>query len=138
MNTHTKEPWISARYSKPDGTPHESSADVAETLKFSAMHSDRAELFGASADNYGDEVVVFYTGNGPKAHLNAQRAVECVNALENLRPSGIAGAVEALEQIAKLYENPEPPSMHELGQRAYDMRCIARTALANLKMEDAQ
>jgi len=36
----------------------------------------------------------------------------------------------ALESSAKLYENPEPPSMHELSMRAYDMRCIARTALA--------
>ena len=36
---------------------------------------------------------------------------------------------DALEQIAKLYENPEPPTMHELSGRAYDMRCIARNAL---------
>ncbi len=36
----------------------------------------------------------------------------------------------ALESSAKLYENPEPPSMHELAMRAYDMRCIARMALA--------
>jgi len=39
----------------------------------------------------------------------------------------------ALDSSAKLYENPEPPSMHELSMRAYDMRCIARQALsANL------
>ena len=36
---------------------------------------------------------------------------------------------DALEQIAKLYENPEPSTMHELSGRAYDMRCIARNAL---------
>ncbi len=36
---------------------------------------------------------------------------------------------DALEQIAKLYENLEPSTMHELSGRAYDMRCIARNAL---------
>jgi len=36
----------------------------------------------------------------------------------------------ALDSSAKLYENPEPTSMHELSMRAYDMRCIARQALA--------
>jgi len=36
----------------------------------------------------------------------------------------------ALDSSAKLYENPEPPSMHELSMRAYDMRCIARQALS--------
>jgi hypothetical protein len=36
---------------------------------------------------------------------------------------------DALEQIAKIYENPKPPTLHELSDRAYDMRCIARNAL---------
>ena len=36
---------------------------------------------------------------------------------------------DALEQIAKLYENLEPSTMHELSGRAYGMRCIARNAL---------
>jgi hypothetical protein len=36
---------------------------------------------------------------------------------------------DALEQIAEIYENLEPPTMHELSGRAYDMRCIARNAL---------
>jgi hypothetical protein len=44
-------------------------------------------------------------------------------------------AVEALELIAKLYENPEPPTMHELSARAYDMRCIARGAISKAKGE---
>jgi uncharacterized coiled-coil DUF342 family protein len=40
---------------------------------------------------------------------------------------------DALERIASIYENPEPPSMHELSSRAYDMRCIARNAITKAK-----
>ena len=36
---------------------------------------------------------------------------------------------DALEQIARIYENPEPPTMYELSGRAYDMRCIARNVI---------
>jgi chromosome segregation ATPase len=35
----------------------------------------------------------------------------------------------ALEQVATIYENPEPPSLNAAIHRAYDMRCIARAAL---------
>lgn len=41
--------------------------------------------------------------------------------------------LEALDRIAMIYENPEPPSLHELSARAYDMRCIARAAIAKAK-----
>jgi hypothetical protein len=57
---------------------------------------------------------------------------------------GVAGAnralikaapelLEALEKIARIYEDPEPTSMHDLTFRAYDMRCIARAAIAKAK-----
>jgi hypothetical protein len=41
--------------------------------------------------------------------------------------------LEALEKIARIYEDPEPTSMHDLTFRAYDMRCIARAAIAKAK-----
>jgi hypothetical protein len=41
--------------------------------------------------------------------------------------------LEALEKIARIYEDPEPTSMNELTFRAYDMRCIARAAIAKAK-----
>ena len=44
-----------------------------------------------------------------------------------------AELMEALEKIARIYEDPEPTSMHELTLRAYDMRCIARAAIAKTK-----
>ncbi len=44
-----------------------------------------------------------------------------------------AELLEALEKIARIYEDPEPTSMNELTFRAYDMRCIARAAIAKAK-----
>ncbi len=44
-----------------------------------------------------------------------------------------AELLEALDGIASIYENPEPPTMHDLSARAYDMRCIARAAIAKSK-----
>jgi hypothetical protein len=91
---HTPEPWQCGRYSKPDGTAHETNLDVAETLKFSALHSERAELYGASAVTHeGDEVITFYSGNGPRSQFNAMRVVVCVNACAGLSEEQIVEAI---------------------------------------------
>jgi len=44
-----------------------------------------------------------------------------------------AELLEALEAIARLYENPEPRTMNELSARVSDMRCIARAAITKAK-----
>ena len=76
MNKHTPEPWEANSFSDINGNKHESNIAVAETLKYSVMQSESNELFGASQE----DLVIFYTGNGPRSKFNAIRAVECVNA----------------------------------------------------------
>lgn len=98
--SHTPEPWQCGRYSKPDGSAHETNADVGETMKFSAMHSEVAELYGASAFNSeGEEVVTFYSGNGPRSKFNAIRAVACVNACAGLSEEQVVEAVAAWRSL---------------------------------------
>lgn len=72
-STHTPGPWIFTQFCKRDGAPIETVDDVAMTIAGSALHSERAELFGVTLDGGGElATVVCYTGNGPNAHNNAR------------------------------------------------------------------
>lgn len=73
----TDGPWVWTNFCKPDGAPIQTVQDVADTVGGSALHSDRAELWGvtlddAASDPDGKATVVCYTGNGPNAHNNAR------------------------------------------------------------------
>lgn len=100
--SHTPEPWEANRFTDVNGNQHDSNLAVADTLKHSAMQSESAELFGASQ---GD-LVVFYTGNGPRSKRNAMRAVECVNACAGLADPAkeIAEMREALKEAEKSFK----------------------------------
>ena len=45
--------------------------------------------------------------------------------------------IKKLRQIAAIYENPEPTTLHELSIRAYEMRCIARDAINASHLEQS-
>jgi hypothetical protein len=73
----TDGPWEWTHFCKPNGDQIHTVADVAETIAGSALHSERAELWGvtlndALASPDGRATVVCYTGNGPNAHNNAR------------------------------------------------------------------
>lgn len=135
---HTPEPWQANRFSNVNGDPHASNADVAETLKYSAMQSESAELFGASKD----ELVVFYTGNGPRSRLNAMRIVECVNACAGMQDpaaeieamrAAIREAHDAIDQIHKPLGDETATSGNPCcGPKPSQGRALA-AALAKLK-----
>lgn len=66
--------WQWGSMLKRDGALIVTNKDVAETVAFSAMRSERGELWGVTlpiADGEDAAVVVCYTGNGPNAHNNA-------------------------------------------------------------------
>ena len=73
----TDGPWQVTTFCKPTGELIATVADVAETIAGSALHCDRAELWGVTLDDAKDHedglaTVVCYTGNGPNAHNNAR------------------------------------------------------------------
>jgi hypothetical protein len=120
----TPGPWEFAEYTKPDGSPIKTVEDVAEATSHSALKGGLAELWGGSAVVDGEEVTVFYTGNGPtsqaNAHLiaaapdlyeaNTKQAVLIRKAQDILSsylpPDGISGA-EAINQLLGLLDGPE-------------------------------
>ena len=73
------------------------------------------------------ELMAPVMGDAPEAMM-ARVALQSQNAAIHIAER-LSSCRAALERIALLYENPEPPSMHEISIRAYDMRCIARSAL---------
>lgn len=68
-------PFEFAWFCRHNGEPIQTVADVVETLTLSADKSTRPELFGvclAERDEDGKQIVVCYTGNGPRSEVNAR------------------------------------------------------------------
>ena len=75
-------PFEFAWFCRHDGEPIQTVADVVETVGLSAKKSTRAELFGvalAERDEDGKQIVVCYTGNGPRSEANAQLIAKLLN-----------------------------------------------------------
>lgn len=75
-------PFEFAWFCRHDGEPIRTVADVVETVSLSAEKSPRAELFGvclAERDENGTQIVVCYTGNGPRSEANAQLIAKLLN-----------------------------------------------------------
>ena len=67
-------PFQFCTFTHHSGRDIQSNTDVAETVAFSAMQSEKAELWGVALpdkDDSGLNVVVAYTGNGPNSANNA-------------------------------------------------------------------
>lgn len=95
--------WDWSNFSKADGSPIESVEDVAETLAVSARKGPGAYLKGVSAkDDLGD-LVVCYTGNGPRAEANSKLLAHAPDAIRYLM--GI---------ISRLLPTPAPNREAEL------------------------
>jgi hypothetical protein len=83
---HTTTPWVATRFNRPDGSPIETVEHVAETTAASAFHSDKAELWGLTADGSDPSgaPVIAYTGNGPTSRENAHAIARAVNSHADL------------------------------------------------------
>jgi hypothetical protein len=84
----TPRPWDWTTFTHYTGRPIHTVQDVVETTAFSA-HFGSAELWGATPkdgdrDEEGQLQVIFYSGNGPRSEVNAQLAINAVNAYETL------------------------------------------------------
>lgn len=75
IETPSEGPFEFAWFCRHSGEPIETVADVVETLALSAEQSTRGELYGvalAERDENGQQIVVCYTGNGPRSEANAR------------------------------------------------------------------
>jgi hypothetical protein len=113
-NQPTVGPWIWTQFSRADGAPIATVADVAETIAGSAHYSERAELFGVTLDDAashedGKATVVCYTGNGPNAHNNARaiaammtQGLDLLRRLVRERDHGFVYSADRRDAIALL------------------------------------
>jgi hypothetical protein len=115
-NAHTPGPWIWSFFCKPDGAPIQTVDDVAETIAGSARYSERAELYGVTlndADQHDDgrATVVCYTGNGPRAHINARLIAAAPELLDALKDAAEGlhnlGYVEAWDRAVVVITKAE-------------------------------
>ena len=75
-------PFEFSWFCRADGEPIATVADVVATLTQSAEKSTRAELWGVSLaerDEDGKQLVVCYTGNGPRSQANARLIAQLLN-----------------------------------------------------------
>jgi len=105
-HTNGKLTW--ANYINEDGTPISSKEQIKALLCKSVDKCDGLYLSGVAGQDERGEVVVAYTGNGPRSPENAHRIEACWNALAGFKTedieSGIVGEmVEWLRRFASAY-----------------------------------
>ena len=98
MSEHTKEPWAVSQYGDIQGP------DCADGDAFVAIR-----VYGSTRQSRHG------VARCKEAEANLQRAVDCVNALAGLNPSGVAALIEAAEDLCA--EKP--------GSRARTLRALA-------------
>lgn len=81
MEIATKRPWEWANFTNHDGSPIKSKEEIIALISESVMKGDGLYLYGVSVP--GNNVVVCYTGNGPKAKENAYLIMTAVNSYES-------------------------------------------------------
>lgn len=110
MSQPSPTPWVFSQFSRYDGSPLQSAEDVAATVAHSARLSDRAELWGVTLpedDENGRAKVVCYTGNGPRAAVNAAVIAHAVNCHADL----LAALQSMAREILMLTEDHELSGM---------------------------
>lgn len=95
---HSALPWEEVNFINHDGSQIKSRKDIVALLTESVMKGDGLYLAGVSVP--GDDVVICYTGNGPKAKANASFIVEACNNYEKLQ----AKMIERNNQLIKANE----------------------------------
>lgn len=95
-------PFEFAWFCRHSGERIQTVADVIETLALSAEKSTRAELYGvclAERDEHGKQMVVCYTGNGPRSEANARLIARLLSDYRTTAslPSGASPAVRPQE-----------------------------------------
>lgn len=109
----TAMPWGPSFFTLKSGEPIKTLADVIETMAESARVSGKAELWGVSATEPDGEVVICYTGNGPKSEAHAKMIANVCNnwpiALERIAEllAACKEAVNAIEFLDTLREGSE-------------------------------
>lgn len=83
--------WDWTKHNREDGKPTESVEDVVAILALSARKGTGVELHGVGAKQCGEDIVVCYTGNGPRSAANARFLANAPAAIDWL-----TGEVESL------------------------------------------
>lgn len=129
---YTPGPWEFTNYTKLDGSPILTVADVAEVTAASARRSEVAELWGVSMPG-PDGPVICYTGNGPTSQENARLIAAAPELLEALRSLRLECLADVLNPC---FDNraTDKPGWHwgstKTDPIAACSSCVARAAIA--------
>ena len=72
MDGISPRPWDWTSHKREDGKPIQSVEDVVGILALSARKGVGLELHGVGAKQNGEDIVICYTGNGPRSAANAR------------------------------------------------------------------